>query len=74
MFRLCGLRGCYRVMNITKEQYLGYLKYEGELVDEGLMDARKSAQALLGFDECVRFFVCQLTPNLKNVDFEILYG
>ncbi|MCL6479670.1 MAG: hypothetical protein K6T65_14915 [Peptococcaceae bacterium] len=58
-------------MDSAKKQYLGYLKYEGELVNEGLMDARKSAQALLGFDECIRFFVGQLAPVLKNVDFEI---
>lgn len=58
-------------MNNSVEHYLGYIKYKGKLVDEGLMDARKSAQALIGFDECVRFFVGKLAPDLKNVDFEI---
>jgi len=53
-----------------EEQFLGYLKYEGELVNEGFMDARKSAQALLGFDEAVRFFVFQQAPELRKSDFE----
>ncbi len=34
------------------------------------MDARKSAQALLGFDEAVRFFVFQQAPDLRKTDFE----
>mgnify|MGYP006079756857 CR=1 FL=1 len=53
-----------------EEKYLGFLKYEGDLVSEGIMDARKSAQALLGFDEAVRFFVGQQAPELRKSDFE----
>ncbi len=34
------------------------------------MDARQSAQALLGFDEAIRFFVSQQVPELKGQDFE----
>ncbi len=52
------------------ENILGYLRYEGELVSEGYMDARKSAQALLGFDEAIRFFIFQQAPFLKKTDFE----
>ena len=32
---------------------LGYLKYRGESVEEGFLDARKSANALLGLDEAI---------------------
>ncbi|MEA1933782.1 MAG: hypothetical protein U9N60_05040 [Thermodesulfobacteriota bacterium] len=39
-------------------------------LDWGFMDARKSAQALLGFDEAVRFFVFQQAPDLRKTDFE----
>ncbi len=53
-----------------EEKYLGFLKYEGALVSDGVMDARKSAQALLGFDEAVRFFVGQQAPELRASDFE----
>jgi hypothetical protein len=54
-----------------EEKYLGYMKYKGELVEEGFMDARKSAQALLGFDEAVRFFIFQQAPELRKTDFEL---
>ncbi len=53
------------------EKYLGYIKYEGELVDSGLMDARKQAQALLGYDEALRYFIGKQLPELRNLDFEI---
>jgi len=53
------------------EKYIGYLKYKGKSVDDGLLDARKAAKALLGFDEAVRFFACQQSKKLQEVDFEI---
>ena len=53
-----------------EEKHLGFLKYEGELVNEGFMDARKSAQALLGFDEAVRFLIGQQAPKLRKSDFD----
>lgn len=53
------------------EEYIGYLKYEGKLVEDGLLDARKAAQALLGFDEAIRFFVGQQSSLLRDLDFEI---
>lgn len=53
-----------------EEGQLGYVKYSGELVKDGYLDARKSAQALLGVDEAVRFFVFQQAPELRSVDFE----
>lgn len=53
-----------------EEGQLGFFKYTGELVKDGYMDARKSAQALLGVDEAVRFFVFQQAPALRTADFE----
>jgi hypothetical protein len=35
---------------------LGFLKYEAEHIENGIFDARKSAQALLGFDEIMKYF------------------
>lgn len=49
-------------------EYLGYIKYEGDSVKEGFLDLRKSAQALSGLDESIRFFVSQENPD---VDYEI---
>jgi len=53
------------------EQYLGYVKYEGRLVDHGLMDARRQANALLAFDSALRYFVSKQIPELGGLDFEI---
>jgi len=56
---------------MSNRQDIGYLKYSGKSVEEGLLDARKSAEALLGFDEILRFFVLKEEPSLKSFDFEI---
>jgi len=55
----------------NEEKYIGYIRYCGDLVDDGLLDARKSAQALLGFDEAVRFFVGCQNKKLQKTDYEI---
>lgn len=52
-------------------EYIGYLKYTGELVNEGLMGARESGEALLGFDSMMRYFMKQEIPYLKKFEFEI---
>ena len=54
-----------------EEKYIGYLKYSGKSVENGLLDARKSAEALLGFDEILRYFLLKEDPSLKEIDFEI---
>ncbi len=50
---------------------LGYIKYKGKLVEEGFLDARKSAQALLGLDSALRFFSSYQRPRLSTVQYEI---
>ena len=52
-------------------QYLGYIKYEGKGVEGGIFDARKSAQALLGFDQAVRYFAAKEEPYLLDKDYEL---
>lgn len=54
-----------------EEEYLGYIKYQGKSVEDGMMDARKSAEALLGFDSALRHFIARQAPDLKGVDFDI---
>lgn len=56
---------------MDEEKYLGYIKYDGELVENGLMDARKQAQALIGFDSALRYFIGKQAPEFRNLDFEI---
>lgn len=53
------------------EKIIGYLKYSGENVKDGLLDIRKSSEALLGFDEILRYFLIKEDPSLKEMDFEI---
>ena len=54
-----------------EEQYIGYLKYSGKSVEGGLLDVRKSAEALLGFDEVLRYFLLEEDPSLSEIEFEI---
>lgn len=58
-------------MSEQQEKYIGCVKFSGDLIQEGLLDARKSAQALLGFDEAVRFFVGYQSPDLRISEFEL---
>lgn len=51
--------------------YIGYVKYDGKLVEEGLMGARTSAKALLGFDQSMRFFANQQLPQLTTAKYDI---
>jgi hypothetical protein len=53
------------------EKYIGSLKYCGKLVDHGMLDARKSAQALTGFDEAIRFFAIIQNPKFQEIDLEL---
>lgn len=52
-------------------KYLGYIKYEGKLVEEGLLDIKKSAEALLGFDEMLRYFLIKERSDLRDIEFDI---
>ena len=56
---------------MSEEEYIGYIKYSGKSVDEGIMDAKKSAEALLGFDEAIRYFASKEEPFLSNQNYEL---
>lgn len=51
---------------MTDEKYIGYIKYDGELVKDGLMDARRQAKSLLAFDSAVRYFITKQAPDFRN--------
>lgn len=55
----------------TSIEFLAYIKYEGALVSEGYLDARKSAEALIGIDEVIRYFLFQIDKDLQASEFEI---
>lgn len=56
---------------MSDEKYIGYIRYDGELVKDGLMDARRQAKSLLAFDSAVRYFITKQAPDFRNLDFEI---
>jgi hypothetical protein len=55
-----------------EEGKIGYVKYSGEWVKDGYLDVRKSAQALLGVGEAIRYFIFQQASELRTIDFEFL--
>jgi len=48
-----------------------FVKYVGELVEDGFLDARKAGEALIGIDEALRFFIYQENPNIQKLEIEI---
>lgn len=57
--------------NAEDKDSIGYLKYDGKLVDEGILDARAAARALHGFDHSLRYFISQDRPDLAALEFPI---
>lgn len=47
------------------------IKYEGELVQDGFLDAKKAGEVLIGIDEALRFFLSQENKDFNHIDFEI---
>lgn len=56
---------------MPEKDSLGYLKYSGKMVEGGLFDARKSAQALLGFDSAIRHLLRYQVDELRYAEFEL---
>jgi len=50
---------------------IGYIKYSGEDLKEGIMDARQQALALLGIDSALRFYINKQSPELQKFNYEI---
>lgn len=46
-------------MDDPRSEFIGYLRYEGSQVADGVIDARSAAIALNGFDSALRFFIAQ---------------
>ncbi|MBJ9617661.1 hypothetical protein KTE49_04720 [Burkholderia multivorans] len=54
-----------------EEEFLGFVKYDGKRLESGAFDARKSAKALIGFDEALRHFILAQAPDLRDIEFEV---
>ncbi len=53
------------------ENQIGYIKYTGDSVKDGTIDARKAAQALLWFDEALRYSINSQNPELAITEYEL---
>ena len=69
--RKVGTRKLSVRKKVCSEECLIKVKYVGEKAEDGIMDARASGEALLGFDEMVRYAICKHEPALKRVHFEL---
>ena len=50
---------------------IGYLKYQGKIVEDGVLDARSAARALNGLDSALRYFIAQERPDLAAIEFPV---
>src|ERR1035438_1646090 len=55
-----------------EKEVLGYFKLDGDLVKDGFMDAKTSADFLIGLYEGFRLLVLKQVPDLKHLDLPIL--
>lgn len=56
--------------SMTETKSIAFAKYFGEAVSQGLLDSRKAADALLGFDKAIRFYMEKEEPRLKEIEYE----
>ena len=52
-------------------EHIGYIKFSGEAVPDGVIDAASAGSALLGLDDALRFFNSQQAPELRNAAYDI---
>lgn len=52
-------------------EYIGYFKYHGDKIQNGLFGAREAATALEGFDEVFRYFLLKEEPEFSRLQFDL---
>lgn len=60
-------------MQIETAEYeeLGFVKYSGVSVINGVIDAGSAGSALVGLDEAIRFFNSQQSPDFATMEYDI---
>jgi hypothetical protein len=58
-------------MEEIDNEIFAQIKYEGNLVEDGYLDAKKAGEVLIGIDEILRYFIYQEDKKFKKIDFEI---
>jgi hypothetical protein len=51
--------------------YIGYIKVQGPGIENGVLGARESADALLAFDKALRYLMAQKDTAFQNTTFDI---
>ena len=52
-------------------EYIGYIKYQGPHIKDGLFGAREAAVALNGFDEVFRYFLAKEEPEFAKLKYDL---
>ena len=58
-------------MTDIEYEEIGYMKFSGEAVPSGIIDAGSAGMALVGLDEAVRFFNEKQSPEFAKVEYQI---
>lgn len=58
-------------MDLEEFEEIGFLKYDGEDVPDGIMDAASAGSALIGLDDAIRFFNERQSPGYAKLDYQI---
>jgi hypothetical protein len=54
-----------------KYEEIGFLKYSGESLQAGIIDAGSAGSALVGLDEAIRFFNVQQSPTFAAIEYDV---
>lgn len=58
-------------MDDVKESSIGYMKFSGDAVQDGVIAASAAGNALIGFDECLRYFCNKQSSTFSRLEYEI---
>lgn len=50
---------------------MGFIKYDGKTVSEGVIDAGNAGMALIGLDQAIRYFNERQNPKLNNIEYQL---
>lgn len=57
-------------MDAIEEESVGYLKFSGEAVPDGVIGANAAGTALLSFDDCLRYFNRKQSPGFSRFEYD----
>lgn len=58
-------------MSDIKQEEIGFMKFSGEAVPSGIIDAGNAGMALVGLDEAIRFFNEKQSPAFVKAEYQV---